>query len=118
MPQKEQTLEQKRAEHALKIVRGLIEQPHGKFRSHADSLPAAIVMNGLGQAMAFELSKKEEDHKALYGAVQSWLCETVYTGEKNLMDAIVNYGQDHYVRAQAEALAYLEWLKKFSRAYL
>ena len=34
------------------------------------------------------------------------------------MEAIVEGNQNQYVRAQMEALAYLEWLKKFSQAFL
>jgi len=42
----------------------------------------------------------------------------VYSENEGLMDAIVGGNQDKYVRAQAEALAYLVWLKKFSQAFL
>jgi hypothetical protein len=34
------------------------------------------------------------------------------------MAAIVQSSQDDYVRAQAEDFAYLDWLKRFSQAYL
>ncbi len=118
------TFEQKRASHALKEVkkletRGIKE--YGHFQSYVSALPASIVMNGLGQAMAFELSnKKDVGHKELYRIMQDWLCneERIFTDENDLMKAITENGQEKYVWAQAEALAYLDWLKKFSRAYL
>ena len=114
------TKEQERASHALEKINEL--KDYGNFVSYANSLPASIVMNGLGQAMAFELSsgKKDIGHKELYRIMQDWLCgkSGVFTDEPDLMIAITKKPQREYIRAQAEALAYLDWLKKFSRAYL
>lgn len=120
------SLEQERAAHALSAVNKIKEESWaGRFRSYVERLPAAIVMNGLGQAMASELAaagRAENDeklaHKCLYDCVEKWIhCRHIYNQEK-LMDAIVNGSQEQYVLAQAEALAYLEWLKKFSQAFL
>jgi CRISPR-associated protein, Cmr5 family len=53
----ERSLEQERAKHALEAVNSIRgESWAGKFRSYVERLPAAIVMNGLGQAMAGELA--------------------------------------------------------------
>lgn len=123
----EQTLGQKRAAHALKAINKLVQQKnYGHFGSYVQRLPATIVMNGLGQAMAGELAAarggKDEDeraHRTLFELVESWLQECrAYSNELGLMESIVKSNQGDYVRAQAEALAYLEWLKKFSQAYL
>jgi len=127
----EQTLGQKRAAHALEAIKRLEkEKNYGNFGSYVQRLPATIVMNGLGQAMAGELaaarlvkgekmSLDEKAHKILFDCVESWLYKSnVYTKENGLMEAIVKSSQEDYVRAQAEALAYLDWLKKFSQAYL
>lgn len=127
----EHTLGQKRAAHALNAINRLAEKKdYGNFGSYVQRLPATIVMNGLGQAMAGELaaarlakgekmSADEQAHKTLFDCVESWLFECkAYTGKDGLMAAIVQSSQDNYVRAQAEALAYLDWLKKFSQAYL
>lgn len=117
-------MEQKRAAHALEFIVGLEKDgpgKYGKFRSYVSSLPATIVMNGFGQAMATELaSKKEKGHDHLFKAVEEWLLTKcgIYPEESDLMKAITSNGQDEYIRAQAEALAYLVWLKKFSQAYL
>lgn len=131
----ERTIEQKRAAHALEFVTGLKDGKYGnygKFRSYVNGLPATIVMNGLGQAMATELAaanlgkaeqKRKTDHKAhekLFKQIEKWLlleCD-IYPESSDLMVAITFHGQDEYIRAQAEALAYLVWLKKFSQAYL
>ena len=98
---------------------------YGNFASYVQRLPATIVMNGLGQAMASELAAargcKDEDeraHKILFELVESWLQKCNAYPKMDLMIAIVQGNQEDYVRAQAEALAYLDWLKKFSQAYL
>ena len=158
------TTEQKRAKHALEMIRMLkdIDQNpasemkksplYGNFRAYVENLPTTIVMNGLGQAMATELASArfeegdilkgncdlselvktlqnpakngrnadERAHEFLFCIVQNWLSQGcgVYSEDEGLMEAIVGGNQDKYVRAQAEALAYLVWLKKFSQAFL
>jgi len=122
----EQTLGQKRAAHALEAVKRLEkDNNYGNFGSYVQRLPATIVMNGLGQAMASELAAargcKDEDeraHKTLFELVENWLQKCNAYPKTDLMIAIVQGNQEDYVRAQAEALAYLDWLKKFSQAYL
>jgi CRISPR-associated protein Cmr5 len=42
----------------------------------------------------------------------------VYSRQKDLLEAITGQDEAHYLRAQAEALAWLEWHKKFCRAWL
>lgn len=122
----EQTLGQKRAAHALEAIKKLANQKnYGNFGSYVQRLPATIVMNGLGQAMAGELAAArcgtnddERAHKTLFELVESWLQKSKAYPEMDLMAAIVKGSQEDYVRAQAESLAYLDWLKKFSQAYL
>lgn len=121
-----QTLGQQRAAHALEAIKKLEkEKNYGNFGSYVQRLPATIVMNGLGQAMAGELAAArngtnddERAHKILFKLVESWLQKSNAYPKIDLMTAIVRGGQEDYVRAQAEALAYLDWLKKFSQAYL
>jgi CRISPR-associated protein Cmr5 len=124
------TLGQRRAAHALNVITELVGKDIGNFDSYVERLPATIVMNGLGQAMASELAsarlaKKEKmnpderSHERIFKEVETWLRESgVYSKEKGLMEAIIEGSQEDYVRAQAEALAYLDWLKKFTQAYL
>lgn len=128
------TLGQERAAQALSSIKGLEnEEFKGKFASYVERLPAAIVMNGLGQSMASELAasrlnkdkrgSEEKAHERLFILIQEWLGKSkVYkktsSDAKWLMEAIVEGGQEDYVRAQAESLAYLDWLKMFSQAYL
>ncbi len=123
-------LELQRAKHALKKIEALLEelQEGSKYLSYAKSLPAAILQNGLGQAMATLLAAsgenklKEDDHGKLYLDIQSWLCRNdemaPYRNKKDLMQAITEGGQSSYIHAQAEAMAWLNWLKKFAVALL
>lgn len=123
------TMEQERAAHALAKV-GEIGTKDEKFRekyvSYVEALPATILMNGLGQAAATLLAaakgKTEDAHRVLFDHLQEWLCRAApqapYGGETNLMDAITAHDRAAYLRAQAEALAWLVWLKKFAVAYL
>ena len=117
------TLEQRRAEDALarvKYVRDGRKIDTEKYRSYVDRLGPAIVMNGLGQALATELATDDEAHKELYRSLQSWLCrrdDGVYPRSDDLLESVMRNGEHEYLRAQAEALAWLEWHKKFCRAY-
>lgn len=125
-----QTLEQKRAKDALDKVRAIGRDCQGeqrkKFVSYTESLPATILTNSLGQAAAMLLAQAKNEergaHHLLYNALKDWLCRddphAPYKGESDLMAAIVNHDRATYLHAQVEALAYLEWFKKFVVAFL
>ena len=99
-----------------------------EYKSYAESLPASIVMNGLGQACAMLLaqakgkSAEQDSHRLLYDHLQDWLRgrdhAAVYPKDQDLVEAVINHGQREYLLAQVESLAYLDWLKKFAQAYL
>ena len=119
-------LAQKRAAHALQAIE-TIGNDYGNYVSYVKALPAAIIMSGLGQAMAMEKAgaSKTGDvrkgHERLYEHMQSWLCtgwESSPYNRSDLLDGITNKPEAAYIRAQAEALEYLEWLKKFAVAFL
>ncbi len=124
------TIKQERAANALHRVNELDNQPPGfktRYRAYADRLGPTIVMNGLGQALATELAaagekpKKEDEkaHRELYRSLQQWLCRDeggVYPSGGDLLRAITDNDEAHYLRAQTEALAWLEWHKKCCRA--
>lgn len=126
----ERTWEQQRAADALERVRKLedrSEKFRKLYRSYVDRLCPAIVMNGLGQALATERaaagprpgSDSERAHIELYRSVEAWLCRKengVYPGAQDLLGALTSHDEACYLRAQAEALAWLEWHKKFCRA--
>ncbi len=119
-------IERERARHALEIVESMKDENLENYVSYVKALPATILQNGLGQAMATLLAAakkhQEDDHKRLYDHMESWLCKknahSPYSGQDNLMKAITINDESAYIHAQAEAMAYLEWLKKFAVAYL
>ncbi len=125
-----QTLEQKRAKHALDKINTLRGKP-GKYVSYVNGLPAAILMNGLGQALATECAASDSAHHKLADHVSEWLLSneacTKYLkpveseGSKpaqRLLTRMVAGDQHAYLWAQAEAIAYVTWLKKFANAFL
>jgi CRISPR-associated protein Cmr5 len=127
------TIDMQRAEHAYGKVDGLKRDgSYGKYVSYVKGLPATILQNGLGQAMATLLAAskgKPDAHRYLYDHVEEWLCNAnsyspYYKQNKQvsngdlLMKKITEGDENAYIYAQAEALAYLVWLKKFAVAYL
>jgi len=128
----EQTLEQRRAKEALEKIRDVESRYQGQedkretFASYASNMPASILINGLGQAVATlraqARGRKEDPHQIIFDAVQDWLCrndaEAPYPGTNCLLTAISEGNRENYQHAQAEALAYLEWYKKFAVAFL
>lgn len=118
----EQTLAQRRAKHALNSVNELIAQGnYGNYKSYVSGLPANILMSGLGQAVATLKAAGKPAHLNLYEHVSSWLCggddDSPYP-QGDLLKHITGHSEDRYLHAQGEAMAYLEWLKKFAVAFL
>lgn len=124
------TLEQQRAANALEQIRALQGRGsavEGKFRSYVKGLPAEILTEGLGQALATHLAAAggangPDAHGALYRAVSDWLCRNdayaPYPGQTNVIEGITQHDAVTYRQAQMEAMSYLVWLKKFAVAFL
>lgn len=125
------SIEQERATNALARVNELGRKYGNEFkklyRAYIDRLGPAIMMNGLGQALAIEcaaagpepINDREKAHRETYKSLQLWLCRQdggVYPDGKNLLQAIMENDEVRYLRAQVEALAWLEWHKKCCRA--
>ena len=122
-------LDRRRAKNALDRTGELANRPDDfkrSYRAYVDRIGPAIVMNGLGQALATELaaaggspsSDRERAHRELYRSLEAWLCGAggVYQSKHGLMHAIVTNDEARYIHAQAEALAWIGWHKKFCRA--
>lgn len=109
-----QSVEQDRATAALAWAENGVDS---ETLSAANSMPAMILMNGLGQTAAFYKSKggKQEE---LYTLLSIWLKQPgkPYAGIE-LLDGITTGNAKKYRAAQIEALAYLQWVKKFAKAY-
>lgn len=121
------TLAQKRAFHAYKAIEDLKRKSsYGKYVSYVKGLPATIIFSGLGQALAMEKmgAQKDSGHELLYRHIDIWLREgwenSPYKRKEfqDIVQAIVSGCERDYIRAQAEAIEYLAWLKKFAVAEL
>lgn len=119
------TLEQIRAAHAYQKVQQLKEQPdewRKNYVSYIEGLPASILANGLGQTLATLMARGSEAHMVLYRHLEEWLCRqddrAPYLGENDLMGAITAHDRNKYMHAQAEAMEWLSWAKKFAVAIL
>lgn len=124
-PTRNRTLDQERAEHALKEIKKIENKEYGHYVSYVSSLPATIVMNGLGQALVTLLAKakgnSKDPHKMLFDHIAGWLCVQVpkLRGRPDsIIEKMMEQNQAVYIHAQAESMAYLSWLKQFARAYL
>jgi CRISPR-associated protein Cmr5 len=129
------TLEQYRAKYALDSIQEVLGFPQNvdkaKYGATIRKLPAMILNNGLGQALAYLLADDEGKHSKpswlLYQDFQEWLSgppapthpsRTYTDGTPNLIEQLMSGDREKYLRAQQEALALLVWMKKFTDAYL
>jgi CRISPR-associated protein Cmr5 len=117
------TLAQERSLFALEELKkiGKVE----KFDKLASSLPAMILQNGFGQALAFLLAKgstgKNPHHGLAFDIVALWLKKRgiiTKAAMNEVMQEISSLPQGDYLRAQEETLAILEWLKRYANAGL
>jgi CRISPR type III-B/RAMP module-associated protein Cmr5 len=119
-------MDQQRAAHALAAVETILRecrdsQKHSVFRSAARSLPAHLMIQGLGQALAVLRGEKDDTpQRRLYSILQQWLVRPggPYAGENDALTAITKQDQDRYIVAQAEAVKLAGWLKKFAAALI
>jgi len=129
------TLEQKRAKKAWDQVNEIVEESRTRkklgenYRSLVRKAPAMIKTNGLGQTLAFLLSKAKEGGASaedrLYKHLEAWLL-----GEEaplprpsggvksSLMEQVMALDSALYRQYTREALTYLGWLKRFAEARL
>lgn len=122
------TIDQDRAQYALEQIQKIAQGSQtrqAEARRYITSLPALIRTNGLGQALAFYRTKgRDSSHEAIYKIVGQWLCAPDSKGRvfhehgDDALTAITRSDVYCYMAAQNEALALLEWLKKFAVALL
>ncbi|MBF0323299.1 MAG: type III-B CRISPR module-associated protein Cmr5, partial [Magnetococcales bacterium] len=130
-----QLLSQRRAKHALEAIQAFAQTStpdrNTFYLSAIKSVPIEMRTNGLGQAMAMALSQskkgenkgRKEAYEAIYNQFRGWLCnsqepDTPFAKSEDFMQSLCAADQKTYLTAQAEALAYAEWLKKFAHAFL
>jgi len=110
-----QTIAQERAKHALDAVQKWAKKDASaqkELRTYVTAMPAMMLMSGFGQTCAFYKANKKDNHAEVLKVLESWL------DKGDLMTFITQSSAHDYQIAQAEALEYLNWLKKFAKAYL
>jgi CRISPR-associated protein Cmr5 len=123
MPSALRTLEQERAKHAWDCVQEVKDKPFaGDYRTIAVRVPSLIVTNGLGQTLAFLKAKGKgepgNEHEVLYRHLTDWVGRKV-NADGDLLSWLVNTATSQQYRlATMEALALLQWLKRFAEAEL
>jgi len=94
----------------------------GRYGSVVRKLPSYILTNGLGQTLAFLKAKGKgepgNEHEVLYRHLTDWVGRKV-NADGDLLSWLVNTATSQQYRlATMEALALLQWLKRFAEAEL
>ena len=131
-----QTLEQRRAKQAWEDIQSVTSHSDEEFKKKYGSLarrvPTLVLINGLGQTLAFLASKakfQEQPQKRgvearvygeLFNHLSNWVMSQIAPNSdaRNLLDWVLNNDSTAYRHAATEALAYLVWLKRFAEAEL
>jgi len=81
-----------------------------------------IHTNGLGQAIAFCKGKSDDQYREIVAMLSDWLCSEgrpfAGTSPDDILTTITQSDMRTYMLAQAEAMAYLLWVKKFAKALI
>jgi CRISPR-associated protein Cmr5 len=131
IPQSRQrSLEQQRAGRAWECVKQVKDRQYaGAYRSLARGATADLQANGLGQTLAFWRAKgyengrrkRDSEHAVLLEHVSDWLRKEVpeISGSDNVVEWIATKATTNdYRRATVEAIAFLNWVKRFAEAEL
>ena len=123
-PSRQRSLEQERAAFAWQCV----EAVRGKswasdYGQLAKSVPSMVQVNGLGQTLAFLQSKGKKgynEHARMAADVSRWVGKQLLGAERDdLIPWITGQATAaEYRRATVEALAFLNWLRRFAEAEL
>lgn len=120
-----QTKQQKRAAFALSRIKDL--KNDGKdFHDLANfivGMPNMILSNGLGQTLAFLLTKKDKQKKTFF-VIKDWLesadnsfFSAKTKDEMEFLTQFTTVSQSKYLAMQDETLRLMEWLKRYARAF-
>jgi len=129
------TIEQQRAEFAYSKIDEVKkinnEKKKKEYKSLVRNFASMILQNGLGQALAFLLAKREkkgdrqtvqdDPHDLLFKHINEWLKTYFNEGNNfNILQKICDRNTDSikYRLYTKETLNFLVWLKKFAEAEL
>ena len=109
-----QTLSQKRAKHAWNVVERLQKNDIETFASEAKKFPLRIRNAGLLQCIAFMMAKSKG--LSVLNEVQDWLKVSGLVVGVELRALLLESDSQLLRLVTQEAIAYLEWLVRFSEA--
>ena len=121
---RQRSLEQQRAAAAWQCVQSVKGKSWSRDYSQlAKSVPSMVQVNGLGQTLAFLRSKGKKgdnEHARLAADVSRWVGQQLFgSARDDLMPWITGQATAaEYRRATVEALAFLNWLRRFAEAEL
>lgn len=115
--------EQERAKKAWDLVSSIKRDHIEDYASLAKSAPVMILTNGLGQTLAFFISKGKgnQQYSLMYEHLNAWLSDKVVWSKNediddNLIERVIHEKSQGYRMATEEALAFLAWVKRFATA--
>ncbi len=114
-----QRLEQGRAKHAYDAAEN--RKNAKDYPQYAKKVPMMIKTNGLGATLAF-MRDKGGDYKKIYDDIENWFkadekLRTIVpeiTNEGGLLKLVTDCDSYQYRILTIEALAYLNWLRRFA----
>jgi len=125
------TLQQKRAAYALKSLNLASKNPKvsKELSQFIVGMPNMILSNGIGQTMAFLLSKQGKTGQSdktgkTFTILKEWLelrMPEQFSGTAEDLEFIKHFNeisQSDYLQAQRECLRLVEWLKRYARAFV
>lgn len=116
------SLEQERAKYAwecINSVKGSDDKIKKSYFSYVARASSLILTNGLGSALVFFSSKKEEAYSMLYNHISNGIKnERGIPKEEDILRWIENTSSIKVFHATKIALALLNWLKRFAEAEL
>lgn len=91
-----------------------------EYRSCVRHLGPMIRTNGLGQTVAFYLSRGTRHHALAAKTLSAWLCAEgqPYARQADLVAAITQSDSGPYLAATAEAVVFVPWLSMFVAALI
>ena len=126
--QTKQTKQQKRAKFALKKINEYKSSNMNAIEFHdlanfIVGMPNMILSNGLGQTLAFLLTKKDKQ-KETFNIIKEWIQDSENLSinisgntPREFLTAFSEIDQKKYIDVQNETLRLMEWLKRYARAF-
>lgn len=116
------TKEQQRSAFALQRINDFGANVPTDAANFIVGTPTMILTNGIAQAMAFLVAKGDTRTLGVFSILKDWLAQEIPALAQNANDRqflaqFANLEQNDYLRAQQEALALLQWLKRYARAF-